>query len=54
MSARQRKPRVFCRDQMWHPRLFDPAEFESMSLSSNDLNALVAFLLSLTEDYDDA
>jgi hypothetical protein len=31
-----------------------PAEFRSMSLSSEDVNALVAFLLSLTEDYDDA
>jgi hypothetical protein len=31
-----------------------PAEFKSMSLSSDDLNALVAFLISLTEDYDDA
>jgi cytochrome c peroxidase len=31
-----------------------PAEFKAMSLSSEDLNALVAFLLSLTEDYDDA
>ena len=31
-----------------------PPEFENMSLSSDDLNALVAFLLSLTEDYDDA
>jgi hypothetical protein len=28
-------------------------EFGSMSLSANDLNALVAFLQSLTEDYDD-
>jgi hypothetical protein len=31
-----------------------PAEFNHMSLSSDDINALVAFLLSLTEDYDDA
>ena len=31
-----------------------PAEFRNMSLSSDDLNALVAFLISLTEDYDDA
>ncbi len=31
-----------------------PAEFRNMSLSTDDLNALVAFLLSLTEDYDDA
>jgi cytochrome c peroxidase len=31
-----------------------PAEFRSMSLNSSDVNALVAFLLSLTEDYDDA
>ena len=30
------------------------AEFAAMSLSSDDLNALVAFLVSLTEDYDDA
>lgn len=29
-------------------------EFAGMSLSVNDLNALVAFLKSLTEDYDDA
>jgi hypothetical protein len=31
-----------------------PAELRSMSLNSSDVNALVAFLLSLTEDYDDA
>jgi hypothetical protein len=31
-----------------------PAEFKNMSLSGEDVNALVAFLLSLTEDYDDA
>lgn len=31
-----------------------PAEFANMSLSEDDVNALVAFLLSLTEDYDDA
>jgi len=31
-----------------------PAEFRGMSLSSDDINSLVAFLLSLTEDYDDA
>jgi hypothetical protein len=31
-----------------------PAEFRGMSLGSDDINALVAFLLSLTEDYDDA
>jgi hypothetical protein len=30
------------------------AEFAAMSLSASDLNALVAFLQSLTEDYDDA
>lgn len=30
------------------------AEFGGMSISSDDLNALVAFLISLTEDYDDA
>jgi hypothetical protein len=29
-------------------------EFAAMSLSAEDLNALVAFLKSLTEDYDDA
>lgn len=29
-------------------------EFAAMSLSAGDLNALVAFLKSLTEDYDDA
>jgi cytochrome c peroxidase len=31
-----------------------PPEFRAMSLSSDDVNALVAFLKSLTEDYDDA
>ena len=31
-----------------------PAEFRNMSLNSDDIDALVAFLLSLTEDYDDA
>ena len=31
-----------------------PAEFRGMSLSSDDMAALVAFLKSLTEDYDDA
>jgi cytochrome c peroxidase len=31
-----------------------PAEFANMSLSEDDLAALVAFLKSLTEDYDDA
>jgi len=31
-----------------------PSEFRNMSLNSDDMNALVAFLLSLTEDYDDA
>jgi cytochrome c peroxidase len=31
-----------------------PAEFKNMSLSPADLDALVAFLKSLTEDYDDA
>jgi cytochrome c peroxidase len=30
------------------------AEFAGMSLSADDLNALVAFLKALTEDYDDA
>jgi cytochrome c peroxidase len=30
------------------------AEFTGMSISADDLNALVAFLVSLTEDYDDA
>jgi cytochrome c peroxidase len=30
------------------------AEFAGMSLSPSDLNALVAFLKALTEDYDDA
>lgn len=29
-----------------------PAEFANMSLTQNDLAALVAFLQSLTEDYD--
>ena len=31
-----------------------PAEFKSMSISASDRDALVAFLISLTEDYDDA
>ncbi len=31
-----------------------PAEFQNMSLGENDVAALVAFLKSLTEDYDDA
>jgi cytochrome c peroxidase len=31
-----------------------PAEFQGMSLSANDVQALAAFLASLTEDYDDA
>ena len=31
-----------------------PAEFSQMSLSTDDVDALTAFLLSLTEDYDDA
>ena len=31
-----------------------PAEFQNMSLSEEDVAALVAFLKSLTEDYDDA
>ncbi len=31
-----------------------PPEFNNMSLSPNDTQSLVAFLLSLTEDYDDA
>jgi cytochrome c peroxidase len=31
-----------------------PIEFSSMSISNEDLPALVAFLLSLTEDYDDS
>jgi len=30
-----------------------PREFQSMSLSAEDVNAVVAFLKSLTEDYDD-
>jgi cytochrome c peroxidase len=30
-----------------------PAEFQGMSLSDNDVQALAAFLASLTEDYDD-
>ncbi len=30
-----------------------PTEFASMSISDDDVSALVAFLLSLTEDYDD-
>jgi hypothetical protein len=31
-----------------------PPEFSGMSLSESDVQALVAFLMSLTEDYDDA
>lgn len=31
-----------------------PPEFAGMSLSPDDINALTAFLLALTEDYDDA
>ena len=31
-----------------------PAEFANVSLSEEDVAALVAFLQSLTEDYDDA
>jgi cytochrome c peroxidase len=31
-----------------------PAQFANMSLSATDTDALVAFLMSLTEDYDDA
>ena len=31
-----------------------PAEFSQMSLSTDDISSLTAFLLSLTEDYDDA
>jgi cytochrome c553 len=31
-----------------------PAEFQNMSLSEDDVQALSAFLASLTEDYDDA
>ena len=31
-----------------------PAEFQNMSLNEDDVAALVAFLKSLTEDYDDA
>ncbi len=31
-----------------------PAEFQSMSISQSDVAALVAFLNSLTEDYDDS
>ena len=31
-----------------------PPQFANMSLSSDDLQALVAFLTSITEDYDDA
>ncbi len=31
-----------------------PPEFQNMSLSPQDIDALTAFLLSLTEDYDDA
>jgi cytochrome c peroxidase len=31
-----------------------PPEFQLLSLSDDDVSALTAFLLSLTEDYDDA
>jgi hypothetical protein len=31
-----------------------PLEFKGMSLSEEDVTALVAFLRALTEDYDDA
>ena len=31
-----------------------PSQFANMSLSSDDVQALVAFLMSITEDYDDA
>ena len=31
-----------------------PVEFQNMSISSSDVDALVAFINSLTEDYDDA
>lgn len=31
-----------------------PAEFHGMSISQDDVSALAAFLLSLTEDYDDS
>ena len=31
-----------------------PLEFSGMSLSEADIDALVAFLRALTEDYDDA
>jgi cytochrome c peroxidase len=31
-----------------------PPEFKNMSIDSSDIDALVAFLKSLTEDYDDA
>ena len=31
-----------------------PAEFQNMSLSEDDVAVLVAFLKSLTEDYNDA
>jgi cytochrome c peroxidase len=31
-----------------------PPQFANMSLSSDDVQALVAFLMSITEDYDDA
>jgi cytochrome c peroxidase len=31
-----------------------PPEFKNMSISASDRDALVAFLMALTEDYDDA
>jgi len=31
-----------------------PPQFANMSLSAEDTQALVAFLMSITEDYDDS
>ena len=31
-----------------------PPEFAQISINEDDVNALVAFLKSLTEDYDDS
>ena len=57
-------PQLRRRDQALHRRFAagapghacatPPPEFANMSISQDDLAALVAFLKSLTEDYDDA
>jgi hypothetical protein len=40
-------------DGLIYKRPNAPEEFSRMSLSADDVDALSAFLLSLTEDYDD-